>query len=42
MEEDSGDTRSGGPRSDGPVVSENSAGPDAVTGSGMRHGTIGP
>jgi hypothetical protein len=25
-----------------PVVSENSAGPDPVTGSGMRHGTIGP
>jgi ABC-type glycerol-3-phosphate transport system substrate-binding protein len=25
-----------------PVVSENSAGPEPVTGSGMRHGTIGP
>ena len=24
-----------------PVVSENSAGPDPVIGSGMRHGTIG-
>jgi hypothetical protein len=26
----------------GHVVSENSVGPDPVTGSGMRHGTVGP